>query len=126
MKVAYLDTSCLVAIAFGEAGAAPLARRMARFDVLAASDLLEAELRSAFVREGVEPQLELLTGISWVVPDRPLHEEIASVLAAGYVRGADCWHLACALYVAEDAAAISFLTLDQRQAAVAKRLGFRS
>jgi predicted nucleic acid-binding protein len=126
MKVAYLDTSCLVAIAFGEAGAAPLARRMARFDMLVASDLLEAELRSAFVREGVEPQPELLSDISWVVPDRPLHAEIASVLAAGYVRGADCWHLASALFVAEDAAAISFLTLDQRQAAVAKRLGFRS
>ena len=126
MKVAYLDTSCLVAIAFGEAGAAPLARRMARFDMLVASDLLEAELRSAFVREGVEPQPELLSDISWVVPDRPLHAEIASVLAAGYVRGAGCWHLASALFVAEDAAAISFLTLDQRQAAVAKRLGFRS
>ena len=126
MKVAYLDTSCLVAIAFGEAGAAPLARRLPRFDVLAASDLLEAELRSAFVREGVEPEPELLSGLSWVVPDRPLHAEIASVLAAGYVRGADCWHLASALFVAEDAAAISFLTLDQRQAAVAKRLGFRS
>ena len=125
MRLAYVDTSCLVAIAFGEAGATPLARRLARFDVLAASDLLEAELRSAFLRERVEPRLELLSGFTWVVPDRPLHEEIARVLAAGYVRGADCWHLASALYLAEDAAAISFLTLDERQAAVAKILGFR-
>ena len=76
-------------------------------------------------RERVEPRLELLSGFTWVVPDRPLHEEIARVLAAGYVRGADCWHLASALYLAEDAAAISFLTLDERQAAVAKILGFR-
>jgi len=125
MRLAYVDTSCLVAIAFREAGAAPLARRLARFDVLAASDLLEAELRSAFLRERVEPRPELLSGFSWVVPDRPLHAEIARVLAAGYVRGADCWHLASALYLAEDAAAISFLTLDERQAAVAKTLGFR-
>jgi uncharacterized protein with PIN domain len=125
MKLAYVDTSCLVAVAFGEPGAAALARRLARFDVLAASDLLEAELRSAFLREGVEPQPELLAAVSWVLPDRPLHAEIERVLAAGYVRGADCWHLATALYLVEDPAAISFLTLDDRQAAVAKALGFR-
>ena len=95
------------------------------FDVLAASDLLEAELRSAFAREGVEPDPALLSGLSWVVPDRPLRAEITRVLAAGSVRGADCWHLASALYLAEDPAAISFLTLDERQAAVAKAVGFR-
>jgi predicted nucleic acid-binding protein len=125
MKLAYVDTSCLIALAFGEAGAATLARRLARFDVLAASDLLEAEFRSAFLREGVEPAPELLAGVSWVLPDRPLHAEIDRVLAAGYVRGADCWHLATALYLVEDPATISFLTLDERQAAVAKALGFR-
>ena len=126
MKLAYVDTSCLVAVAFGEPGAAALARRLGRFDVLAASDLLEAELRSAFVREGVEPEPALVSGFSWVVPDRPLHAEIARVLAAGYVRGADCWHLASALYLAEDPAAISFVPRDGRQAAVAKTLGFRA
>jgi predicted nucleic acid-binding protein len=124
MKVAYADTSCLVAIAFGERGAAALARRLEGFDVLAASDLLEAELRSAFLREDVGQEPAMLGAISWVVPDRPLHAEIATVLEAGYVRGADCWHLATALYFAEDPATISFLTLDERQAAVAKTLGF--
>jgi predicted nucleic acid-binding protein len=126
MKLAYVDTSCLIAIAFGEAGAAALARRLARFDVLAASDLLAAELRSAFLREGVEPDPAFLAALSWVLPDRPLHPEIARVLDSGYVRGADCWHLATALYLAENPATISFLTLDDRQAAVAKALGFRS
>lgn len=125
MKLAYVDTSCLVAIAFGEPGATALARRLARFDVLAASDLLEAELRSTFQREGIGEEPALLLGISWVVPDRPLHEEIGRVLKAGHVRGADCWHLAAALYLAEDPNAVSFVTLDARQAAVAKALGFR-
>jgi predicted nucleic acid-binding protein len=124
MRIAYVDTSCLVAIAFGERGAAALARRLEGFDVLAASDLLEAELRSAFLREDVGQEPAMLGAISWVVPDRPLHAEIATVLEAGYVRGADCWHLATALYLAEDPAAISFLTLDERQTAVAKTLGF--
>jgi predicted nucleic acid-binding protein len=126
MKLAYVDTSCLVAVAFGERGATALARRLAEFDVLAASDLLEAELRCAFQREGVEQEPAMLGAISWIVPDRPLHAEIARVVSAGYVRGADCWHLATALYLAEDPAAISFLTLDERQATVAKTLGFRS
>lgn len=126
MNVAYVDTSCLVAIAFGERGAAALARRLAGFDLLVAADLLAAELRSTFLREGVEGEPEMLAAISWVVPDRPLHREIAQVLRAGYVRGADCWHLAVALYLAEEPAGISFVTLDARQASVGKALGFRT
>ena len=51
--VAYVDTSCLVAIAFGERGATALERRLRAFDVLIASNLLEAELRAAFIRERV-------------------------------------------------------------------------
>jgi hypothetical protein len=46
------------------------------------------------------------------------------LLDAGYVRGADCWHLATALYLAPDAGDLVFLTLDLRQRAVAKTLGF--
>lgn len=125
MKVAYIDTSCLVAIAFGERGAAALARRLDYYDELVSANLLEAELRSAFVREGVEPDATTLLGaVSWVIPDRFLTAEITRVLESGYVRGADCWHLATALYLAEDPATIAFLTLDARQAEVAKALGF--
>lgn len=120
-----MDTSCLVAIAFGERGAAALARRLRAFDELVSSNLLEAELRSTFLREAVEPDNAFLEAISWIVPERPLSTEIATVLAAGHVRGADCWHLASALYLAEDPAAISFLTLDERQRTVARTLGFR-
>lgn len=124
MKVAYVDTSCLVAIAFGERGATALARRLDGFDELVSSNLLEAELRAAFVREAVEPDPALSASLSWIIPDRPLTMEIARVLQAGYLRGADCWHVATALYLAEDPAAISFLTLDERQRAVARALGF--
>jgi hypothetical protein len=94
--------------------------------MLVASDLLEAQQRCALVREGVEPDLEMLGAISWVVPHRPPHGEIARVVRGGCVRGADCWHLAAALYVAEDPAAIAFLTLDERQATLAKALGFQA
>lgn len=124
MRVAYVDTSWLVAIAFGERGATSLARRLATFDELVASDLLEAELRGAFARERVEPDIGLLDGLSWVLPDRPLHAEIGRVLQVGYLRGADCWHVATALYLAERPAALTFLTLDTRQGEVATALGF--
>lgn len=124
MSVAYVDTSCLVAIAFGERGATALARRLAGFDEIIASNLLEAELRAAFVREdadGVEPFLE---AVSWISPERPLSAEIARVLSAGYVRGADCWHLATALYVAPKPVELTFVTLDARQQQAADALGF--
>ncbi len=124
MKVAYVDTSCLVAIAFGEPGSVALSRRLLAFDDLVSSNLLEAELMAAFTRERVEPDPDFLGAISWVVPDRPLHAEIAQVLANGYVRGADCWHLATAIYLAQEPSAISFLTLDDRQRSVARGLGF--
>lgn len=124
MNVAYVDTSCLVALAFGERGAAALARRLEGFDRLVTSNLLEAEFRAVCAREGLEPDGAMLAAFSYVLPDRPLESEIGQVLAAGQVRGADCWHLATALYLAGDPSLISFVTLDQKQRAAAKTLGF--
>lgn len=125
MKVGYVGTSCIVALALGEPAAAKLQRRLSRFDELHASDLLEAELKSVMARERSAATPALFKGISWVTPDRPLHAEIERVLTAGYVRGADCWHLANALYLADDPSSITFLTLDVRQASVARKLGFQ-
>lgn len=124
MNVAYVDTSCLVAIAFGERGGTALARRLTRFDELVASNLVEAELRSAFMREGIADNPDALKALTWIIPDRALHPEITRVLAAGYLRGADCWHLATALYLAETPGDLTFLTLDVRQQEVAGALGF--
>ncbi len=125
MSVAYVDTSCLVAVAFGERGASALVRRLERADELLSSNLLEAELRAAFVRESVDGGDDLLTWLSWVLPNRTLSDEITTVLSCGYLRGADLWHVATALYVAEDPTEIAFITRDERQGSVAKELGFR-
>lgn len=46
------------------------------------------------------------------------------VLAAGYVRGADLWHLAHALFLAGQQQLGAFVTLDQRQGQLAAQLGF--
>lgn len=125
MKVAYVDTSAIVAIAFMERGGADLARRLNDIPHLLASNLLEAELRAAFAREEQPFAADLTACIEWVLPDRPLGPEIATVLDTGYLRGADLWHVATALYVAGDPAEISFMTVDARQAAVAGALGFQ-
>ncbi len=125
MSRAYVDTSCLIAIAFEEKDAASLARRIASFDTLVSSNLLEAEFFAASARNAREPDPTNLARIRWIYPDRSLRPEITRVLAEGHVRGADCWHLATALYLTQDPSAMSFLTLDNRQRSVARGLGFR-
>lgn len=98
---------------------------MLRFERLISSNLLEAEVRAALSRERTPPRDDLLEPVAWILPDRPLTTEIALVLRAGYVRGADLWHLACALYAA-NASQLAFLTLDDRQRVVAEVLGFQT
>lgn len=81
-------------------------------------------MRAACAREHVTLTPDLFDWMKWVLPERPLSLELERVLAGGYVKGADAWHLACALYVAEDPRELSFFTLDTRQRTVARRLGF--
>lgn len=115
----------MVSIAFGEPGSTTLEKKLASFDQFSSSGLLEAELMSAMTRERMPMPPQLLARVRWVMPGRPLQDEISRVLNAGYVRGADCWHLATALFLAPDPSNISFLTLDVRQGDVARSLGFR-
>lgn len=124
MSAAYVDTSVLAAIAFDEPGAVTLTGQLAGSDNLLSSNLLEAELRAVFAREGVDFQKLMVAGIEWVLPQRSLAPEFSRVLEIGYLRGADLWHIATALYAAPDPGELLFLTLDDRQGAVAAALGF--
>jgi len=92
----------MVAVAFGEPGAESLARRI----------------------EDINTDHGLLSGMSWIFPDRRLTDEFQRVLSARPLRGADLWHLATALYVAEAPSDIDFLTLDAAQRDAAAALGF--
>lgn len=83
-------------------------------------------MRATLTRERVALDPDILTWLDWIFPDRPLTHEISRVLAAGYLRGADTWHLACALHMSQDPGEVTFLTLDRRQRAVARRLGLRT
>jgi predicted nucleic acid-binding protein len=124
MSAAYVDTSYVVGIAFDEPGTTGHMARLRSFETLMASNLLTAEFRSAQHREKRSGRPAFLDRVRWILPDRDLDAEIERVFAAGYLRGANCWHLATALYLAEHVGAITFLTVDKRQQAIARRLGF--
>jgi predicted nucleic acid-binding protein len=133
MTWAYVDPSCLVAVAFKESSAAGLRKRLAGFGRLLSSNLLEAEFRAALRREEDRGTTrhearkagdDLLSWVDWVIPSRPLSQEIRTILANEYLRGPHLWHLATALYVAPNPSELPFITLDQRQAEVARALGF--
>ena len=125
MSVVFLDSSAILTIGFRQRGGAELEARLQSFSELRASNLLEAEVRSAYIRERRAYNSEILEGINWVIPDRPLTPEISKALEAGYARGADLWHLATALYMAADPTEVTFVTLDQQQRRVARGLRFR-
>jgi hypothetical protein len=122
----FADSSVLVAIALDQRGAEWARDRLVIADRRWASPLLQAEYASACRRERIQPPTEPLSWLHWVSDTGPLSAEIATVLAAGHVSGADCWHLATALWLAPDPSELTFLTLDERQRAVADRLGFRT
>ena len=82
-------------------------------------------MRATLVHEAAEVDEALFSWIKWVLPDRPLSVEIIRVLRAGYLRGADLWHLATAMYVTPEPRDLTFLTLDRRQEEVAEELGFK-
>ncbi|MDH3269846.1 MAG: PIN domain-containing protein [Gemmatimonadota bacterium] len=124
MSVVYVDTSCLVAVAFDEPEVHSIRARLLEATVPLSSNLLEAEYRSTLAREKVAFQARSLAWMRWVLPDRPLGPEIGRVLDVGFARGADLWHLAVALYVSPAPSELLFLTLDERQRTLAESLGF--
>ena len=126
MNMAFVDSSVIVALALNETAAPELRARLPEFDALYASPLLEAEYASACRRENTVPDTRLLDLLDWVLVRRSLRTEIHRILEAGLVRGADCHHLATALYLAPSPEQLTFLTSDARQMAAAQALGFQT
>ena len=124
MATVYVDSSALLAITFNEEGGVGARRQLAEYSRLVSSNLLEAETRAAFARESRAFEDSSLYGIEWILPEHALTREIARVLSAGYVKGADAWHLAAALYATLELDVAAFITLDAQQRRVAEALGF--
>jgi PIN domain nuclease of toxin-antitoxin system len=128
LKILITDTSALLAVLFSEPGSAEVESLFREAEQIFASGLLEAETRSAAARKNLPlgEVDEALSRLLFFHPDRDLTAEIKTVLSSGIsLRGADLWHLACALYLAGGPSALPFLTLDGAQAEAAARLGFK-
>ncbi len=126
MEDAYVDASAILSIAFQESGHETVEQKLRGFSRLWSSNFLEAELRAAYARNNLIFEPRFIEGIEWIVPSRPLSQEIAAALEIGYLRGADLWHVAAALYQAEDPREVTFVTMDNRQRTVAAALGFQT
>lgn len=127
MSTAYLDSSALIAIEFREADFDFLLEKLVRYESIISSNLLEAEYKSACIRNKREYSNTFLSEIDWIFPDRSLASEINKILNAGYLRGADLWHVAVALYARDITVAkqdILFVTKDFKQGKVANAVGF--
>jgi hypothetical protein len=103
-----------------------IATKLASFERLFTSTLLEAELRATLARAGIaDDGSKLLREFYWIRPRRRLTVLIQRVLDQGVqLRGADVWHLACALYTFPRPQLAAFVSLDAKQIEVAGRLGF--
>lgn len=126
MTVAYIDTSAILAVEFEQEGAQLVLDRVNEASVLISSNLMEAEFYSVIMREDRPINAGLISGVTWIHPDRSLNAEFDLVLNVGYLRGADLWHVAVALFASPDPSLISFITLDQQQRNVARAIGFQT
>lgn len=122
----YVDSSVLTAVLLHESAHEHLQARLMRGGLFS-SLLLEAEVQSALQREKLPREAfeqfgELMT---WITPTRSLKSEISEVLDCGYLRGADLWHVSCAVYAFRNRRKVEFFSLDKNQRAVAAKCGFK-
>ena len=130
LAVAYLDPTALIPIVFGEEPVGAVTEeRLNRFPVLVSSNLLEAELRRRFEREGQLFDLDWLSGIEWVQPRGSLGSEMDRIQAFASLSPIRMWHLANAVYFARRLSLtnrrtdLAFITLNEQQETVARDLG---
>ena len=124
MKTIYVDTSVIAGILLENPGHEKYQNSIQNEDRIVSSALLEAELCSVAAREKISPkELEkFLIGIELIHTTRSLLKEYRRILTSGYVKGADAFHIATALYLDPELKELKFLTADSRQKEVIKKL----
>lgn len=130
LAIAYLDPTALIPIVFEEEPVGAVTwERLNRFPVLVSSNLLEAELRARFAREGQIFDPDWLSGIEWVQPGGRLGLEMDRIQAFASLSPTRMWHLANAVHLVSRlsltnrSADLAFITLDEQQETVARELG---
>ena len=127
--MAYVDPSALIPVALGEQPGATRIR-LERFPILVSSTLLDAELRAALQDEQQTHSPSPASTIDrWVLPNRRLNEEMASISEIASLPALPLWHLASAMYFQQRQSLtgrqfrLAFITLDEQQEAAASELG---
>ena len=130
LAIAYLDPTALIPIVFGEEPVGAVTEeRLSRFPILMSSNILEAELRARFEREGQIFDPGWLSGIEWLQPRGSLGVEMARIQAFAPLSPVLLWHLANAAHLASQLsltdrrADLAFITLNEEQETVARELG---
>ena len=127
MIAVYVDTSVIVGLLFKQGSFKKQKAVLDSAHEVLSANLLESELLAVCKRENIsfdrsDPYLDR---ISLILPERSLRPEYTKTLSSGYCRGADLYHLACALYLDPGAKELIFLTADEKQRVLAKELGFQ-
>ena len=132
LAITYLDPTALIPIVFEEDPVGVTTQeRLNHFPVLVSSNLLEAELRGRFEREGQLFDLDWLSGIEWVQPRGSLGSEMDRIQAFASLSPIRMWHLDNAVYFADRLsltnrrADLAFITLNEQQETAARDLGLR-
>lgn len=125
MSWAYIDSSVLIATLLEDHPKPQLDKFWGSAEWFISSYLLQAEVFSAVKREKADMQLAALEikKIGFVRTDS-LAEELMEIFKAGYVRGADAFHLATALWIRGKHKDLKFITLDEKQKEIARYLDF--
>ena len=124
LAAAYVDTTALLPVTYGEEPVADsIQRKLEGFRYLLSANLLEAEMRAAFATEGREFDDDVLSSVRWIMPNRRLDAEMAAVLRTARLQPIRLWHLATALFFAELVPGLAFVTLDEQQETAARDLG---
>ena len=121
---AYVDTTALYPVDSGEQPvAAAIRRRLESFGFLFSANLMEAEMREFLAYQERDFDAAILFGIRWIMPNRRLDAEMATVSEIIHLPAARLWHLATALFFAELIPNLVFVTLDEQQETAARDLG---
>lgn len=125
-SVAYIDTSAFLKLIVKEVESAALAQRMRRWPDRASATLLRTEAARALRRSGNGEMLgqarRMMDAINLIRIDEPLLDRAGDLEPPG-LRSLDAIHLAAALSVGPDLAAV--VTYDERLAAAALAQGLQ-
>lgn len=123
----YVDTSVVIGVYFREKEYQRMRTTLSEAADVLSSSLLVAEMASTFKREEIDMVFlePCVQSISIYYPNASLLPYYKKILTQGYCRGANLFHLACAMQLDPEVKELSFATHDSQQKKLAEKLGFR-